>query len=56
MSTQKIASLLAGVAFVGMSLSGYIFAPNKEEYGILLLVVFIMGMVMTWKGVWGEED
>lgn len=51
MNTKRIASLLVGVAFVGGSLATYIFAP-PGNYGLLLLVMWIVGMVMTWKAIW----
>jgi len=57
MSIKRITSLLVGVAFVGGSLVTYLFAPREDvgRCGLLLLVMWIVGMVLTWKSIWGEE-
>lgn len=56
MSIRRITSLLVGIAFVGGSLSAYIYAPWKgADAECMLLLMFCFGMILTWKGVWAED-
>lgn len=55
MSIRRITSILVGIAFVGGSLSAYLFAPWKGDGEVLLLLMFAIGMILTWKGIWGES-
>ena len=56
MNIRRITSLLVGIAFVGGSLSTYIYAPWKGDTNeVMLALMFVIGLVMVYKGVWAEN-
>lgn len=56
MRITQIASILVGIALVGGSLATVLFANYKNcivDY--MCGAMFIMGIVLTWKGVWAKD-